>query len=140
MAADRGDSPLEWALARVGDRWSLLVVHTLLSGPKRFGELSEAVAGIAPNVLSHRLKHLERAGIVVSRPYSSRPPRFAYDLSAGGRELGGALHLLAQWGASGSGSEGVQHEACGTSMEPRWWCPTCERAVDDAEDDELRFV
>ncbi|MDP9388783.1 MAG: helix-turn-helix transcriptional regulator [Actinomycetota bacterium] len=140
MAANRGASALEWALAQVGDRWSLLIVHALLGGAKRFGELSEALAGIAPNILSQRLKHLERAGIVVSEPYSSRPARFAYDLTASGRELAGALHLLAQWGSGRSEGEGVQHEACGTAMEPRWWCPTCERAVDDAEDDELRFV
>lgn len=140
MATNPGHSPLEWALAQVGDRWSLLIVHALLGRAKRFGELSEALAGIAPNILSQRLKHLERAGIVVSEPYSNRPARFAYDLTASGRELAGALHLLAQWGSSRSEGEGVEHQACGTVMEPRWWCPTCERTVDDAEDDELRFV
>lgn len=141
MAIHPADSPLERALAQVGDRWSLLIVHALLGGAKRFGELSEFLAGIAPNVLSQRLKHLERAGILVSRPYSSRPPRFAYELTAAGRELAGALHLLAQWGSSRSGEDdAVQHVACGTAMEPRWWCPTCERTVDQVEDEELRFV
>ncbi|HUR24293.1 MAG TPA: helix-turn-helix domain-containing protein [Acidimicrobiales bacterium] len=139
--ADEEDSPLEWALAQVGDRWSLLVVHALLGGAKRFGELSEAVPGIAPNILSRRLKSLEQSGIVVSEPYSSRPPRFAYDLTAAGRELAGALRLLAQWGATRSGEgDGVRHSACGSVMEARWWCPTCERTVDEAEGDDLRFV
>lgn len=135
------ESPLAWALAQVGDRWSLLVVQGLLDGAKRFGQLSEALPGIAPNILSRRLKSLERSGIVVAEPYSSRPPRFAYDLTATGRELAGALRLLAHWGATRSGDgEGAQHGACGSTMEPRWWCPTCERPVDDAEEDEPRFV
>lgn len=124
------ESPLERAVARVGDRWSLLVVAALLDGPRRFGELQAGLGSIAPNVLSQRLKHLERAGVVVAEAYSARPPRFAYRLSASGRELAGALRLLAQWGAAGGG-EGVRHPACGTPMEPRWWCPTCGQVEGD---------
>lgn len=138
-----GDSPLERAVARVGDRWSLLLVAALLEGPRRFGELQEAVPAITATVLSQRLKHLEREGVVVARPYSDRPPRFAYQLSGAGRELAGALRLLAQWGAAGADVEGVPHPACGTPMEPRWWCPTCERAVDDADvgdGEDLRYA
>lgn len=136
------ESPLEWALTQVGDRWSLLVVHALLDGPKRFGQLSDAVPGIAPNILSGRLKSLEQNGIVMAELYSRRPPRFVYDLTGAGRELAGALRLLAQWGAtcSGDGDVGVQHGACGSAMEARWWCPTCERTVDEAEGEDLRFV
>lgn len=135
-------TPLERALARVGDRWSLLVVAALLDGPKRFGEVQAAVGAIAPNVLSQRLKHLEREGVVVARPYSARPPRLAYELSAAGQELAGALRLLAQWGASTADEgEGVRHRPCGTPMEPRWWCPTCERTVDAGGGDEnLRYA
>jgi DNA-binding HxlR family transcriptional regulator len=48
-------TPLAAALERVGDRWSLLLIEALLNGPRRFGELSEAVDGIAPNILSERL-------------------------------------------------------------------------------------
>ncbi len=123
------DSALERAVARVGDRWTLLVVSALLDGPMRFGELAAALGSIAPNVLSQRLKHLEREGVVVAEAYTARPPRFAYRLTASGQELAGALRLLAQWGAAGDGTDGVRHPACGTPMEPRWWCPTCAVAV-----------
>jgi len=153
VPAAHDESPLERAVARVGDRWSLLVVNALLEGAKRFGELQELVPGIAPNVLSQRLKGLERDGVLVARPYCARPPRFAYELTASGQELAGALRLLAQWGSEGrpaegpaeGGAEGLQHRACGTAMEARWWCPTCERMVDDGERDrlnggDLRFV
>ncbi len=52
-------SPLAAALERVGDRWSLLLIEALLDGPRRFGELGEAVGGIAPNILTDRLRRLE---------------------------------------------------------------------------------
>lgn len=141
MGPPPDESSLERALGQVGDRWTLLVVHALLGGAKRFGELSEVLPGIAPNVLSGRLKRLEREGIVVAHPYSTRPPRFAYDLSAAGRELGGALRPLAAWGAGRAGDEeGLRHGACGTPVETRWWCPTCEHVVEDDEGDDVRFV
>ena len=135
------DSPLDAALTRVGDRWTLLVVDALLGGPRRFNELIEDVRGIAPNVLSQRLKHLEREAMVTARPYSERPPRAAYELTAAGRELAGALRLLAQWGAGAMEQpDALRHTTCGTLLEVRWYCPTCARIVDDPNDDELRYA
>jgi DNA-binding HxlR family transcriptional regulator len=130
-------SPLADALERVGDRWTLLVVESLLDGPRRFGDLSDSIPGIAPNILTQRLRHLEREALVVARPYSQRPPRSVYELTEGGAELAGALRLLADWGARHSDSvEPLRHETCGTVLEARWWCPSCEAVVDDddAED------
>ena len=126
------------ALDRVGDRWSLLLVEALLAAPRRFNELGDAVAGIAPNILSERLRRLERAGIIVATPYSRRPLRMEYALTADGRELAGALLLLADWGARRGGEgEPLRHDACGTPLEARWHCPTCNRTVDDADAAEL---
>src|SRR2546421_11406034 len=87
--------PLEEALDAVGDRWTLLLVAALLDGPRRFGDLQRALPGIAPNVLTHRLRHLESQRLAVAQPYSERPPRFVYELTASGRELAGALRQLA---------------------------------------------
>lgn len=128
---------LERAVAMVGDRWSLLLVAALLDGSRRFGDLSALVTGIAPNVLSQRLKQLEAQGVVVAEPYSSRPPRVAYRLSAAGAELAGPLVALARWGAARSGqADGTRHRACGTPLEPRWYCPTCARLVEEGQADE----
>ena len=125
------DSPLAAALERVGDRWSLLLVEALLPGPRRFGELEEAVSGIAPNILADRLRRLESERIVSATPYSERPPRFAYALTDEGAELAGALRLLADWGSRVSReSEPLRHAACGTPVEARWYCPTCDRPVE----------
>jgi DNA-binding HxlR family transcriptional regulator len=131
-------SALAAALDRVGDRWSLLLVEALLPGPRRFGELGEVMAGIAPNILSDRLRRLERSGILVATPYTRRPLRMEYALTVDGRELAGALHLLADWGVRRGGTgEPLRHEVCGTPLEARWHCPTCERLVDDDEPDGL---
>jgi DNA-binding HxlR family transcriptional regulator len=125
------------ALERVGDRWTLLVVEALLDGPERFGDLQEAVGGIAPNILTQRLRHLEREALVVARPYSERPPRVVYELTSAGQELAGALRLLADWGArQAETAEPLRHSLCGTALEARWWCPSCELPVgDDATED-----
>ena len=100
-------TPLADALERVGDRWTLLVVAALLDGPKRFNELQDELDGIAPNVLSSRLKALTEQALIVAQPYSERPPRFAYELSESGRELAGALRLLADWGARSGGARAL---------------------------------
>jgi DNA-binding HxlR family transcriptional regulator len=126
------------ALETVGDRWSLLVIAALLDGPRRFGELQEELPGIAPNILTQRLRQLERDAVLVARPYSERPPRFEYELTSAGQELGGVLRLLAGWGAREVGGE-VRHSVCGTPLEARWWCPTCEQSVAD-DDEELHFA
>jgi DNA-binding HxlR family transcriptional regulator len=135
-------SPLAEALARVGDRWTLLVVEALLAGPLRFNDLLGQIPGIAANILSERLKRLEREALLVARPYSERPPRVAYQLTAEGRELAGALRLLAQWGAQHTDPAAVsRHLACGTPIEARWYCPTCDCLVDhEPHDAEVHFV
>lgn len=132
---------LSEALKRVGDRWTLLIVEALLDGPRRFGDLQEAVEGIAPNILTQRLRHLERQALVLSRPYSERPPRVAYELTAAGAELAGALRLLSDWGARfGEDSEPLRHSVCDSVLEARWWCPSCELPVDEHEADDTQFV
>lgn len=141
MADDRPILPLEAALDRVGDRWSLLVVEALLDGPRRFGELSDALPGIAANILTDRLRRLERAGILRSSPYQERPTRLAYTLTADGRDLASALRLLADWGARRStDAEPLRHHACGTPLEARYYCPTCTTLVDTTEATEERLL
>jgi DNA-binding HxlR family transcriptional regulator len=75
----------------VGDRWTLLIVRELLTGPKRYGELAEGLPGIATNLLAERLRALEAAGVVErARPYR---------LTAWGAQLEPVLLALARWAA-----------------------------------------
>ena len=135
------DSPLAAALERVGDRWSLLVIEALLEGPRRFNELTDAVHGIAPNILADRLRRLEAGRILRATPYSERPPRFAYELTEEGAALAGALHLLADWGGRAApDAEPTRHATCGTPVEARLWCPTCDRVIGDDEADAVRYL
>jgi len=135
------DSPLAAALERVGDRWSLLVVEALLVGPRRFNELQAQVGGIAANILSDRLKRLEGEHVVIATPYSERPLRLVYELSAEGQELAGALRLLADWGSRVSKeAEPLRHAVCGTPVEARWYCPTCDRPVEGREAEQVSHV
>jgi DNA-binding HxlR family transcriptional regulator len=140
-------TPLAAALDEVGDRWSLLLVEALLDGPRRFSELAEAVPAIAPNILADRLRRLGSIGVLVGRPYSERPVRLAYELTAEGRALAGALRLLSDWGArhgveaaDGRPADRTRHEACGSPLEVAWYCPTCERVVTPGEAPETRSV
>lgn len=140
-ASATSDSPLAAALEAVGDRWTLLVVEALMDGPQRFNDLQELVPGIAPNTLSHRLGQLEQRGLAVAQPYSERPPRFVYELTEGGRGLAGVLRLLADWGARRSDrAEPPRHAACGAPLEAQWWCPTCERPVEEGEAQDLHYA
>src|ERR1700722_20621472 len=119
------DSPLAQALERGGGRWTLLLVDALLGGPRRFNELVADVGGIAPNTLTQRLRHLEREALLVATPYSERPRRFQYQLTETGRELAGALRLLADWGTrGGADGEPLTPASCGTPREARRYLPT----------------
>ncbi len=130
------------ALERIGDRWSLLVIDSLQAAPLKFGEISERVDGIAPNMLTKRLRQLETDGVVMSRPYSQRPIRVAYELTARGHDLAGALSMLDAWGAEHGNGDGhgrlarPRHASCGGPLEVRLWCSTCDRPVDRPEADE----
>jgi DNA-binding HxlR family transcriptional regulator len=129
------------ALDSVGDRWTLLLVDALLDGPRRFGDLQDELAGIAPTVLSGRLRRLEAEGLVVAQPYSERPPRFVYELTATGRALAAPLRLLADWGARHrEGAEPPRHSVCGSPVEALWWCPVCEQPAEGEEAAELHHA
>jgi DNA-binding HxlR family transcriptional regulator len=132
---------LAHALDVLGDRWTLQVVAGLLDGPQRFGELAETLDGIAPNVLTTRLRQLERDALVTATPYSQRPVRLAYALTDSGRELSGAVSLLAAWGAHQTGdTEGPVHGACGTALETRLYCPTCEQPAEEGTTELMRWI
>jgi DNA-binding HxlR family transcriptional regulator len=91
--------PVAKTLEIVGDRWTLLIVRDLLGGTRRFQDLQEGLPGLAPNILSDRLKLMEAHGLVARRLYSDHPPRAEYALSAKGQELAVVIGALASWGS-----------------------------------------
>jgi DNA-binding HxlR family transcriptional regulator len=91
------------ALDLIGERWALLVVRELVLGPKRFTDLRQGLPGIATNVLSLRLRQLERDGIVTHRRLPPPAPAQVYELTEQGRELVPIMLALGRWGASTMG-------------------------------------
>jgi DNA-binding HxlR family transcriptional regulator len=71
----------------VGSKWTVLIVHDLSEGPRRFTELEHSLAGISPRTLAERLRWLESEGIVVRRSYAESPPRVEYQLTDKGKAL-----------------------------------------------------
>ncbi len=84
-------------LARIGDKWSLLIVATLGRGPLRFNELRRQVADISQKMLSSTLKVLERDGLVHRDVLPTVPPQVEYALTDLGRDLLRPVKALAAW-------------------------------------------
>ena len=133
MAVSETPGPLAAALELVGDRWSLQLVEALIEGSRRFNELQAQLPGIAPNVLSARLRQLEAAGLLVGRPYSERPVRLSYELTMDGLALRDAVDALRSWERRRRGLEPAVHAVCGTPLHTRSICPTCGVIVEGDE-------
>lgn len=83
----------------IGSKWTALILQSLSSGRKRFGELEKSVDSINPRTLSQRLDALEAAGIIRRRSFNEVPPRCEYSLTAKGSDLLPVLQQMARWGA-----------------------------------------
>jgi DNA-binding HxlR family transcriptional regulator len=88
------------ALDLVGERWALLVVRELLLGPKRFTDLRTGLPHVGPDVLSQRLRELERDGIVQRRRLGPPAGSRVYELTDRGLELEPVVLALGRWGSS----------------------------------------
>lgn len=91
------DCSIAQALSIVGDWWTLLVVRDVAGGTHRFDDLQRALE-LSRKVLTERLAKLVEHDVLVRRPYSSRPPRFEYHLTAKGHGLVPVLIALQDWG------------------------------------------
>src|SRR6202158_6347413 len=89
--------PVADILARIGDKWSVLIIMLLGSGPKRFNEMRRLVHGISQRMLTLTLRGLERDGLVKRTIYPSIPPRVEYELTPLGRSLWAAVGPLGSW-------------------------------------------
>ena len=84
-------------LARVGDKWSVLIIVLLGDGPKRFNEIKRLVGGISQRMLTLTLRGLERDGLVTRTLFPTIPPRVDYELTPLGRSLWNAVEPLGSW-------------------------------------------
>jgi DNA-binding HxlR family transcriptional regulator len=84
-------------LARVGDKWSVLIVVLLGDGPKRFNEIKRMVGGISQRMLTFTLRGLERDGLVTRTVFPTTPQRVDYELTKLGGTLWKAVEPLGSW-------------------------------------------
>ena len=90
-------------LARVGDKWSVLVVTRLGGGPLRFNELRRSIGGISQRMLTLTLRGLERDGLITRTVFPTVPPRVEYALTALGRDLLQPVSALGDWALRNQG-------------------------------------
>ncbi len=96
------------ALNIVGERWTLLLVRELLTGPKRFKDLLDGLDGVSPNLLAQRLKELEADGLL-RRAILPPPAGVAvYELTPIGQGLESVLIALGRWGFQGSANRAAR--------------------------------
>jgi len=84
-------------LARIGDKWTVLVVELLQDGPMRFNELRRTINGISQRMLTLTLRGLERDGLLTRTVYPTIPPRVDYELTKLGRTLLEPIVAIAEW-------------------------------------------
>lgn len=89
---------LAGALDLVGERWTLLVVRELMSGPKRYTDLADGLPGIGTSLLARRLAKLEEGGVIERRLLPPPAATTVYELAPAGRELAAALAPIIAWG------------------------------------------
>src|ERR1700676_2101410 len=97
-------------LARIGDKWSVLVVSRLRDGPLRFNELRRSIEGISQRMLTLTLRGLERDGLVTRTIFPTIPPRVDYELTDLGRTLLEPVLAISQWAE--------RHREFGTGLRP----------------------
>jgi DNA-binding HxlR family transcriptional regulator len=127
------DCSVAKSLEVIGERWSLLIVRSVMHGNRRFGEMQESL-GIARNVLSARLQRLVDEEILERRAYQESPPRYEYFLTQKGLDLWPALIALLNWGDRYSPSpEGprrlIVHKQCGGTVSERGICESCGKLL-----------
>jgi len=125
------------ALSLIGEKWSLLAVREITFGNKRFDVIARNT-GAPRDRLAARLRALEAGGVVARRQYQEHPPRYEYELTQAGQELGTVINALRGWGdkwAVDSPPAVFDHE-CGHEFEAS---VTCRHCGDEVHRDSLKL-
>lgn len=95
---DLPQCPVATTVGLVGNKWKLLILRDILSGPKRFGELLKSLEGISRKVLTESLRGMQEDGILVRTEHPQMPPRVEYSLSDLGESMRPIICAMEQWG------------------------------------------
>ena len=90
--------PVESTIEAIGGRWKVLIIHHLIEGKQRFGELTRLLGGVSARTLTRQLRELEASGIVYRKVFQAIPPKVEYSLTPLGKKLHPVLDAMHKWG------------------------------------------
>jgi len=109
------DCPTRVVLDRIGDKWTVLVIGSLVDGPLRFSALRARIGGVAPKVLTQTLRAMERDGMLTRTVHAQVPPRVDYELTPLGASLTAPIATLTEWAETHVGRILVAREGYDTA-------------------------
>lgn len=90
--------PVAITVGLIGNKWKLLILRDILSGPKRFGQLRKSLEGISQKVLTDNLRSMEKDGLLNRMVFAEVPPRVEYSLSELGESMRPIMKQMEEWG------------------------------------------
>ena len=96
--------PVEYTASMIANKWKILILRDLITGTKRYNELTRSVVGISAKVLTENLRELESDGIIERKVYSEVPPKVEYYLTDKGNDLRPIIDLMKEYGLKYKGS------------------------------------
>lgn len=90
--------PVATTVGLIGNKWKILILRDILTGPKRFGELRKSLNGVSQKVLTENLREMEADGLVTRTVFPEVPPRVEYGLSELGESLRPIIKQMEEWG------------------------------------------
>lgn len=90
--------PVNFVMGKIGSYWKPIIIHQLMSGPKRYGELKRGIPEITEKMLIQHLKQLAADGLVIRKAEAVIPPSVTYSLSQAGSELSEMMGAMVAWG------------------------------------------
>lgn len=123
------------SLNLIGDKWTLLILHSIKVGNTTFKDIQTSLPGIPTNLLSNRLKSLEVDHLISSRLYSEHPPRYCYELCDSAKDLDDVYNAIILWGEKYLNTcyKKLVHKDCGHSVKIKYYCEHCDTYVDQEE-------
>ena len=105
MAKTFTDCPVEYTAVLIANKWKIIILRELLTGTKRYNELTRSVVGISSKVLTENLRDLEKDGIISRVVYPEVPPKVEYSLTEKGEDLREVIEAMKQFGLKYKGKD-----------------------------------
>ena len=96
--------PVEYTASMIANKWKILILRDLITGTKRYNELTRSVVGISAKVLTENLRELESDGIIERKVYPEVPPKVEYYLTNKGNDLRPIIDLMKEYGLKYKGN------------------------------------